>query len=119
MNENIVSGRSEHSLEKNPWSNLEVDFRVNKGTSSFSRVSEISSDDILVSEQDFLDKNYVVDRSRYWQRHAIMHWYPQSIPEILGFREYVYGVNCLIFKFKHSYCALIYLVHRIQKLLIT
>jgi len=91
MNENIVSGRSEHSLEKNPWSNLEVDFRVNKGTSSFSRVSEISSDDILVSEQDFLDKNYVVDRSRYWQRHAIMHWYPQSIPEILGFREYVYG----------------------------
>ena len=91
MNENIVSGSSEHSLEKNPWSDLEVDFRVNKGISSFSRVSEISSDDILISEQDFLDKNYVVDRSRYWQRHAIMHWYPQSIPEILGFREYVYG----------------------------
>jgi hypothetical protein len=91
MNENIISGRSEHSLEKNPWSDLEVDFRVNKGTSSFSRVSEISSDDILVSEQDFLDKTYVEDRSRYWQRHAIMHWYPQPIPEILGFREYVYG----------------------------
>lgn len=91
MNENIVSGRSEHSLEKNPWSNLEIDFRVNKGTSSFSRVSEISSEDILASEQDFLDKTYVEDRSRYWQRHAIMHWYPQPIPEILGFREYVYG----------------------------
>ena len=91
MNENIISGRSEHSLEKNPWSNLEVDFRVNKGTSSFSRISEISSDDILINEQDFLDKNYVVDRSRYWQRHAVMHWYPQPIPEILGFREYAYG----------------------------
>ena len=91
MNENIISGRSEYSLEKNPWSDLEVDFRVNKGASSFSRVSEISSDDILISEQDFLDKTYVEDRSRYWQRHAIMHWYPQPIPEILGFREYVYG----------------------------
>jgi len=91
MNENIISGRSEHSLEKNPWSDLEIDFRINKGESSFSRISEISSDDILISEQDFLDKNYVVDRSRYWQRHAVMHWYPQPIPEILGFREYLYG----------------------------
>lgn len=91
MNENIVSGISEHSLEKNPWSDLEIDFRINKGESSFSRISEISSDDILISEQDFLDKRYVEDRSRYWQRHAVMHWYPQPIPEILGFREYEYG----------------------------
>ena len=86
MNENIVSGDSAYALEKNPWYDLEASLRIDKGLESLSRASSISKYDILLSEQDFLDKNYLTDRSRYWQRHAVAHWYPQPMPEILNFR---------------------------------
>ncbi len=79
--------------ERNPWSDFELELR--RYTKDHKYTSEISLDDILRYEEEYLggylDRSANGSRatyfkSGYWERHAVMHWYNQNIPRIYSFR---------------------------------
>ena len=79
--------------ERNPWSDFELELR--RYTKDHKYTSEISLDDILRYEEEYLggylDRSASGSRAKYfksgyWERHAVMHWYNQNIPRIYSFR---------------------------------
>ena len=77
---------SQDGVERNPWSDMELQFRKTTNSLSIKAVSTFSLSEVLSFEESYLDKYYLYDKSRYWQRHAVMHWDAQNIPNIFTFR---------------------------------
>ena len=79
--------------ERNPWTDFENLLR--QPGNHHAKTSQISLSEILQYEEQYLG-NYLNPRGRgsrsryfksaYWERHAVVHWFPKNIPNIHSFR---------------------------------
>jgi hypothetical protein len=85
--------------ERHPWTDLEISFRkidYNDYGLSVKGASTFSLSDVLASEEQYLgpylgarstsESSARFDKSSYWDRHSVVHWFAQNIPNVYAFR---------------------------------